>query len=283
MLTPSQLATVTGGAQVPGAPKASRFRLASPITAVVLGGLTLLVQHPAGQLRHYVGHRVYPHDRSKQESRVAQDCFVEVGLERGHSVLQQHHIETTGERTSKGRVDAGVRRDSAKDNELDSTFTKSILQNRPVERVVRLLVDFDLVRPWITPLDEGRTPRTFPPNPRSITKLIPLRTRSTSKRVAGSLGYDRAGPDDEQAHGTCNANCLQDSRKHGLTSCGVVASSPEESTGMTEVVLEVDDQQCRTRPAIARARASTEVIRFELKSTHDGTSLPTQSTTHHST
>ena len=41
MPTPSPVAQVTGSAQAPGTPKASRFRLASQSAAVVLGGLTL--------------------------------------------------------------------------------------------------------------------------------------------------------------------------------------------------------------------------------------------------
>ena len=43
MPTSCQLAPVTDGAQAQVTPMASRFRLASPTTAVVLGGLTLIV------------------------------------------------------------------------------------------------------------------------------------------------------------------------------------------------------------------------------------------------
>lgn len=43
MPTPSQVAPATGGAQAPRAPRATHFRLASPTTAVVLGGLTLIL------------------------------------------------------------------------------------------------------------------------------------------------------------------------------------------------------------------------------------------------
>ena len=43
MPSPSQVAPVTGGAQDAGAPGASRFRLASPTTAVVLAGFSLVL------------------------------------------------------------------------------------------------------------------------------------------------------------------------------------------------------------------------------------------------
>lgn len=43
MPTPSQVAPVTGGAQAPGAPRTTSFRLASPTSAMVLGGLTVIL------------------------------------------------------------------------------------------------------------------------------------------------------------------------------------------------------------------------------------------------
>jgi hypothetical protein len=43
MPTPSQIAPVTGGAQAPGAPRAARFRLASPTTARFLAVLAVIL------------------------------------------------------------------------------------------------------------------------------------------------------------------------------------------------------------------------------------------------